>query len=137
MSTTNTKIWFLLLSAGALFCAGCANVEQTQLAEMQQARTLVSQSGQALTAQQAEAMTLVLYNQMEQARVQRQIAAAQMISQGFSNAGEQISRSQTPIPQFAPLPPLPQQQIGGHNYLVTPTTIPTSGPMQSYVIQGY
>jgi hypothetical protein len=116
----NIKIWFLVLLAGAFFCAGCANVAQMQQDEMARARALVSQSGQALTAEQAEVMTLVLYSQMEQERVQRQIAAAQMIHEGFQNAGDAISQSTryNAYPQYVPVaqptlqgPQIPQTVI--------------------------
>ena len=95
-----TKIWLLLVAAGALFCAGCA--EQAQQNEMAHAMALAG-GNQELATQ--------IYLQMEQNRVDAIMAA----SQGLQNAGAQISagarNNPYAYPQVVQPVYVPQQQI--------------------------
>jgi hypothetical protein len=119
MSTTNTKIWFLFLAAGALFCAGCATetaaqrdqrINRTLQAFIIQAQHTEEQiSGKArkdwgpaeIAAYNALVLELIQYwHQAEQEGVARKQAQAAMIANGFQQAGEQIRQgAQTPVSQ--------------------------------------
>jgi hypothetical protein len=111
MRNTNTKIWFLVLAAVVLLF-GCESPQVTRQNSLAQAVQMVeAQFGDQLTPEQKAHMAWQIYRQMESDRTARQIAAGQIISQGFNNAGNIIANS-------APQP----------NY-ITPVTIPAYTPV--------
>jgi hypothetical protein len=111
MRNTNTKIWFLLLAAGTLLCAGCAT-ETAQQRDQRITRTLQGfelqaqhmveiKSGKARKdwgpAETAEYNGLFLqalqyWREAEQEGVARRQAQAAMIASGFQNAGAIIAQ---------------------------------------------
>jgi hypothetical protein len=124
MRNTNTKICLLLLAAGVLCCAGCESTQQARQNEMTQAQQMVnSLSGsQHLTPAQRAYLTAMTYNRMEQNRIVRETAQAQIVASGFQNAGAIIAQGyQAPTvvyplynplysPVFNPVP-IPTQPI--------------------------
>jgi hypothetical protein len=99
VSTTNTKIWFLLLAAGALFCAGCASTMQTQQANFDRARAFVeSRYGDSLDSHQKAVLALEMSREMSQEDFARRQAIALMISRAGEGFSEGMRTAQTPIP---------------------------------------
>ena len=63
-------IWFFLLVAGALCCAGCESAQQVRQNEMAQARAMVRANfGNQLSPEQEAYLTAMLYQRMESDRV--------------------------------------------------------------------
>jgi hypothetical protein len=109
MRNANTKIWFLLLAAGTLLCAGCAT-ETAQQRDQRITRTLQGFELQAQhmveiksgkprkdwgPAETAEYNGLFLqalqyWREAEQEGVARRQAQAAMIANGLQQAGDQI-----------------------------------------------
>ena len=63
-------IWFFLLVAGALCCAGCESAQQVRQNEMAQARAMVRANfGNQLSPEQEAYLTAMLYQRMESDRL--------------------------------------------------------------------
>ena len=109
MSTTNTKIWFLLVVAGTLLFVGCATetaeqrdqriTKTLQAFEIQAQHMVEVNSGKPRKdwgpAETAEYNVLFLqelqyWHQAEQEGVARRQAQAAIIANGFQQAGDQI-----------------------------------------------
>jgi hypothetical protein len=124
----NTKIWFLVLAACLVGgCAGTRDVTQDVVAEKARlAAAFPNASEEWLNHAALE----IVRDQMVAEQAQRaRIGAA--ISQGAHEFGETVQRAsyynQPPVIYQAPS--LPQMQIGGDSYRVTPNFIPSNQPI--------
>jgi hypothetical protein len=96
MRNTNTKICFLLLAAGALCCAGCETTQQARFNDMVQARQLASALNY-LSPQQRDAAAIEIYSSMQAQQAEDNRVRAQILAEGFQNAGRIISESSRPV----------------------------------------
>jgi hypothetical protein len=111
MSHTNTKIWFLLLAA--LVLLGCESPQVVRQNEMAQARALVrAQYGGQLSPHQEAYLTAMLYDRMEADRTRDAAVSAQIIANGFQNAGNTIAEGSRYQPNYlTPTVQMPAMQI--------------------------
>jgi len=101
--------------AALLGCAGCESPQVTRQNEMAEAARMVdAQFGGKLTPEQKAYLTMQVYQRMEQDRQARQIAAGQIIANGFNQAGAQIAAGANSAPTVyvqQPAPVVPAMQI--------------------------
>jgi hypothetical protein len=120
MGDINTKIWFLLLAVTLMALCGCETAQVTRQNELAQSvRMVEAQYGASLTPEQKAHLAWMAYQQMEANRVANDAVRAQIIANGFQNAGQIIAEGsrqpttvyvQQPAPVVQPLqipPPAP------------------------------
>jgi hypothetical protein len=119
-----------LLFGAALLCAAltsCESTEQMQQKQMAAAHNRAAQLGANLSPEGRAMLTAALYQQQVSERAADDRIRAQIIANGFNNAGQIIANSQQQYVQ----PFVPQHSLLGTSaqpLVVTPAAQPQLGP---------
>jgi hypothetical protein len=128
MRNKNTKIYFLLLAAGALCCAGCESTHQARFNDLLQARQLASALN-GLSPGERDQAAVQIYSAMQTEQAEDARVRAQILSEGFQNAGRIMAESSRPTYNYIQPVQLPAVQP---LVIPPPRTAPPINPIGSF-----